>query len=253
MVSRKNEMLSEFPRNFRTSCSNLSLLDFGSGWGHFLEACQGIFASVQGIELSRKQAEHARSSLGLKVDETDVFKQKWSHQVDCITAWELIEHLENPAEFLNWARDHLRPRGYLVLSTPNYNSIYRRMLGENWYYHIPTQHLSYFTSSSLGKLLAKQGFQAMVMKTSGRSLLSEKNNGHNHNDDSQPLHSQWIQNARIRDRIEWERDFYVDKDKVNSKFIKQIQRWKSSFIWHLWNPILRNGMGDQLRVYAQKI
>ena len=41
-----------------------------------------------------------------------------SAMFDTIVAGEVIEHLENPAQFLARAHEHLKPDGRLVLTTP---------------------------------------------------------------------------------------------------------------------------------------
>ncbi len=223
-----------------------SLLEIGSGWGHFLDVCKPHFGKVAGAELAREQAAHARRAFGIDITESDLFTAPADAGYDMIAAWELIEHVPDPARVLAWALANLRPGGQLALSTPNYASLYRRILGPRWFYHIPTQHLSYFSPRTMETLLRKLGFAEVRIFTSGRSLLRERNNNHNSMTPGLDTRNRWIENLRIRADIERDRD-KVELDR--GTFAKKL--WHGA-IWRLANPLLTRGYGDQMRVYARK-
>ena len=223
-----------------------SLFEIGSGWGHFLAVSKAYFSNVSGAELSREQAAHARKAFGIDIVESDIFAAPSSPTHDVIAAWELIEHVPDPARVLGWAFANLRPGGQLALSTPNFDSLYRRLLGPNWFYYIPSQHLTYFSPATMEALLRKLGFAEVRVFTSGRSLFSERNNNHNGMSPGLDARGAWLENLRIRDAIERIRDT-VALDR--SSLLKKL--WHGA-IWRLVNPLLTRGMGDQMRVYARK-
>jgi SAM-dependent methyltransferase len=72
---------------------------------------------------------------------------------DAISAFEVIEHLEEPSAFLNDAVKLLKPGGYLILSTPNKNMVARPAL--DW----PPHHLSRFTIGSLRAIMQQTGIE----------------------------------------------------------------------------------------------
>jgi SAM-dependent methyltransferase len=74
---------------------------------------------------------------------------------DCITAFEVIEHLENPGLFLNNINSLLNDKGLLIISCPN-----NKML---WRVHVdyPPHHLSRFSPQSLNQILEKSGFEVI--------------------------------------------------------------------------------------------
>lgn len=226
--------------------NSASLLEVGCGWGHFLQLCRPHYHSVEGVELSREQAAHARERFDLDVTSTDVLRQKLPRKYNLIVAWEVLEHLSYPAQFLRWAHDHLLPGGQLILSTPNYNSLYRRLLGSRWFYAIPSQHLTYYTPEALKAQLKQAGFAETAEFTSGRSLLRERFNGHNRIDRRADAREQWLETLRIRDRIETERAAVSVETKNPVKRI-----WNALF-WRLSNALIGSGWGDQMRVYARK-
>ena len=223
-----------------------SLFEIGSGWGHFLDVCKPHFANVAGAELSREQAGHARKAFGIDITESDIFAAPSAPVHDVIAAWELIEHVPDPARVLEWAFANLRPGGQLALSTPNYASLYRRLLGPHWFYYIPSQHLTYFSPATMEALLRKLGFAEVRIRTSGRSLFRERYNQHNIASPGLDARAAWLENLRIRDAIERERDTVaLDRSSLPKKL------WHGA-VWRLVNPLLTGGFGDQMRVYARK-
>jgi 2-polyprenyl-3-methyl-5-hydroxy-6-metoxy-1,4-benzoquinol methylase len=246
MADRLQNMLREMLPLENVAKGSASLLEVGCGWGHFLQLCRPHYGSVEGLELSREQATFARERFDLTVSSVDVLREGWRGRHHIIAAWELIEHLPHPLQFLQWAHEALLPGGQLILSTPNYDSIYRRLLGRHWYYFIPTQHLTYFSPQTLQDLLHKAGFKEVTVHTSGRSLLRERWNRHNKVDRGLDARGQWLQTLRTREKIELQRETTV-LDKKG--FLKRA--WHS-VAWHLVNFLTERGAGDQMRVYARK-
>lgn len=74
---------------------------------------------------------------------------------DSLIAGELIEHLENPEEFVKEAARVLRKGGAMVLTTPNKDSLINRIFGS----YNTDIHISLFNKSELFALLKKHGFE----------------------------------------------------------------------------------------------
>jgi SAM-dependent methyltransferase len=78
---------------------------------------------------------------------------------DIIFAGDIIEHLPNPGLFLDSARRHLKPRGRLVLTTPNTFHLFN--LTEKLTKREPTvnsDHTCYFNTKTIRQLLKKTGY-----------------------------------------------------------------------------------------------
>lgn len=222
-------------------------LELGCGFGHCLAAIRDAGFDVEGIELSREQMHHAREKLGLKVEARDILQSHMPGTYDVIASFEVIEHMTDPMAFLQWAFAHLNPGGQIILSTPNYASLYRRYLRRHWYYHIPTQHLTYFTATDLRRALQRTGFHSMRTFTSGRSLFSEKGNAHNSHRPEMSLARQWQENAIERGRIEDARESHsLTPPRGLGPMLKQAAEWR------LGQWAGKVGWGDQLRMYALK-
>jgi 2-polyprenyl-3-methyl-5-hydroxy-6-metoxy-1,4-benzoquinol methylase len=77
------------------------------------------FPDCWGIDISSENIEAMRESGFSNLHVADAQNFSLQKRFDTIVAGELIEHLENPGEFLRCAREHLKPGGRIVLTTPN--------------------------------------------------------------------------------------------------------------------------------------
>lgn len=85
-------------------------------WMH--RALTAVSRSVQGLDIYEEGVEYLRKK-GYKVFSGDAQDFSLEQDFDVIVAGDLIEHLENPGGFLASCREHLRPGGVLLISTPN--------------------------------------------------------------------------------------------------------------------------------------
>jgi len=76
------------------------------------------FDEVWGIDISAQKIEflHTRGYELTRVADAQDFNL--GKKFDTVVAGELIEHLENPSQFLRAAGRHLKPSGRIVLTTP---------------------------------------------------------------------------------------------------------------------------------------
>jgi SAM-dependent methyltransferase len=96
------------------------ILEVGVGKGFFLEKASATGIDIEGVELNSEAAAVARSK-GFKVHGVDLSQLATTNlrSWDGICAFQVIEHLSNPREFLEHALTLLRPGGILILSVPN--------------------------------------------------------------------------------------------------------------------------------------
>lgn len=76
------------------------------------------FPETWGLEFSEKLVEELTSSGIKNIYQGDAQRFDLGRQFDTVVAGELIEHLEDPGEFLRCAAAHLKPGGRLILTTP---------------------------------------------------------------------------------------------------------------------------------------
>jgi SAM-dependent methyltransferase len=86
------------------------------GWLH--RRILDTWPDAWGIDLSADRIEKMRHLGYNNVHVADAQTFVLEKQFDTVVAGELIEHVENPAEFLRSVANHLKPSGRLVLTTP---------------------------------------------------------------------------------------------------------------------------------------
>jgi len=94
----------------------VSLLEVGCGAGCFLEKVEGAVEHVEGVDINERAVEICRSK-GLHATTAGLgsLKQKF----DMVLLFEVLEHLENPAEAIESLLNVLESNGILVLAVPN--------------------------------------------------------------------------------------------------------------------------------------
>lgn len=248
MAQRMETMHREMPSVEGMAKRSASLLEIGCRWGHFLQLCRPHYRSVEGLEWSKERAAFARERFDLEVSATDIFRDPWEGRYNVIAAWDLMEREPHPLEFLRWVHDHLEPNGQLVLSTPNHDSLSRRILRKRWFHFDPARSLCYFTPSTLTALLRQAGFTDVKIKTSGLSPLKDRFSGINKVDKSQDAREQWLENLRGREAVENARragETTIGRESAWLKTRRKVGAFLSGIL-------TASGWGDEMRVYARR-
>jgi 2-polyprenyl-3-methyl-5-hydroxy-6-metoxy-1,4-benzoquinol methylase len=137
------------------------VLDIGCGAGDFLAIAETLGYSAEGIDISQASADICRAR-GLNAQAGDFLSHPYDSQVDVITMWDVIAHLEDPAAFLDRARSLLTIRGKLFIKTPGFGHLTVE-IANRWPRTAGTlvgapSHCQYFNRSSLSALLTRTGF-----------------------------------------------------------------------------------------------
>jgi 2-polyprenyl-3-methyl-5-hydroxy-6-metoxy-1,4-benzoquinol methylase len=168
-IKRYDELLKGFEQYKKTS----KMLDFGCGPGYFLDRAKLMGWETFGSEYNKK-ASKICSENGISMLENNQTGLNYNEQFDVILFSEVIEHLIYPSHYLKLFSDYLRPGGMIYITTPNYNSITRKILKSKWSVLGYPEHLSYFTSSTLKKALNNNNFKIIWTRTHGISLSQIK-------------------------------------------------------------------------------
>lgn len=148
------------------------LLEVGPGFGTFAEMAQAsrAFRSVTVVEPTPSLANTCRER-GLVVIEEPIERAadlaKWRGKFDVICAFEVIEHLFRPRDFVAAARCMLAEHGHLVLTCPNGDGFDVAELGA-LSPAVDLEHLNLFNPESLAALLRREGFTIKAIETPGR-------------------------------------------------------------------------------------
>jgi 2-polyprenyl-3-methyl-5-hydroxy-6-metoxy-1,4-benzoquinol methylase len=131
------------------------LLDFGAGVGTFVQAARDDGWDASGVERSTSAIERARRerSIELHADLSAV-----GDDFDVVTMWDVIEHLRDPQGTVEALRAHLRPGGWVIVETGNWESFGRLATADAWGLYL-FDHQYYFSPCSLEETLARAGLR----------------------------------------------------------------------------------------------
>ncbi|MEL6898675.1 MAG: class I SAM-dependent methyltransferase, partial [Planctomycetota bacterium] len=123
-------------------------MDVGCANGVFTKAMvdQGIDAS--GVEISAHAVAAARQQ-GLQVMAGTIDDVPLDHGYDGMTAFDVLEHVISPTQFLASIHKRLRVGGHVVLTVPDTGTLVRKLMGSRSFFYIPEEHLHYFDSRNL--------------------------------------------------------------------------------------------------------
>jgi len=160
---------------------HLKVLDFGCGYGNFLQILKREVKNmeVHGIEVNKEVCEKASSNLGgapvycvdLKSDTEGVVPRNY---FDAITLLDVIEHLDDPRAYLKVLAQCAKAKSYLLLSTPNIESLNAKLYGSRWILHSPPYHIHYFGPKSMRILLSQTGWKMKYFFTECTIFHNEK-------------------------------------------------------------------------------
>ena len=166
--TRCQDLLRWFSRFY----TGREILDVGCGLGQFVEMANKSGWKAEGLELSKGAVDFARCH-GLAVRDLDFFSEEIKpNSCDLVTLFEVIEHVPNPSEFIRRAGEVVRPGGLVYLTTPNFASIDRFLLGKHWEL-IHREHLTYFTPRTLRLMVKRTScFEILHFETRNMSLAA---------------------------------------------------------------------------------
>ncbi len=141
-----------------------SILDFGCGSGYFIE-CARKYYNAEGIEFSDNLRKWLKDKLNLITYKTLADTKK---KYDIITAFDVIEHVENPTNLLKELKKKLKKNGIILIYTPNKDSLGFSFLGINNNLLVPPAHLFYFNKTSFNFMVKKAKLK--IIETQFRGL-----------------------------------------------------------------------------------
>lgn len=188
-----NRIFQERLDNFKKILGKTgNILDIGCGPGFFLKYAKKKGWHVNGIDSSESAINFAKKNLKLKnVDRTSyqdlAFKKNLLY--DVIYSNGVLEHIDDPLNFIKIAHKLLKKKGLLFLSVANDFNIFQFLSMKNiskpWWI-LPPEHINYFRPNDLKKLLKKNKFKIINISSSfpieifllmGQNYIKNKNIG----------------------------------------------------------------------------
>ena len=127
------------------------VLEIGCGTGHFLKRARDERGLVViGIDLNQRAVREAQDE-GLSVYCMDIPEaaSRWVNRFDAVCSFQVLEHIQNPKDFLLQASTMLRPGGKLLLGIPNGDSFLKYQFN---ILDMPPHHLTRWDSRVISYL-----------------------------------------------------------------------------------------------------
>lgn len=186
MIYFLSQKVKRFEKNRRRHASELiqkfseTLLDYGCNDGTFLVNNKDKFNKAIGIDISEKMLEIARKNtegINVKLIEANSDKGRLpieDETIDTITCLDVIEHVFDPEHLIEEFARILKPKGVLILTTPNIawlphriSLLFGRRPRTSWAKGWDGGHIAYFTFGELSQLLNEKGFKILKKTTGG--------------------------------------------------------------------------------------
>lgn len=158
------------------------ILDLGCGDGTVLRALAPRVERAVGIDISLeciKEAEGRNTSPRVSFLHTSLEEFVSADRFDLVLMYEILEHLYDPSRALEKVRSLLKPDGLLMISTPNFGNLARRLkkiflplvdkMGFPAWDEIAREHICEYSLGEVLALLRKNFFE--VVKKDGVILL----------------------------------------------------------------------------------
>lgn len=162
--------------------SERTLLDIGSGTGHFANECKTHQWNVFGLEPDEDARSFAKENFNLDLQPLDNLYCLEKSSVDVVTMWHVLEHVYHLKQDVEQIVGLIRPKGYFVIAVPNRESFDANYYQEDWAAYDVPRHLSHFTEADMIRLLEMFHVKHVATKPMKFdsfyvSMLSEKYRG----------------------------------------------------------------------------
>lgn len=170
---------------FKILIGNRSILDFGCGWGGFLNKFKNK-KNKFGIEVRKECIKYINENLKFKVfNNLSQINQKF----DYISLFHVLEHIPNQIKILKKIRKKLKKNGKIIIEVPHAKDFLIETLNLKSFKNFTfwSEHLILHTEESLCKILNIAGFKVVNFEYFQRYninnhfkwIIENKPNGHN--------------------------------------------------------------------------
>lgn len=138
-----------------------SILEVGASAGQFLSHIKNRVAKIHAIELDSACCNFLRDIIGVECDAEFLENSRFANEsYDVICAFQVMEHVEDPVDFIKSLKKVAGPAATIFIEVPNLRdpllSVWDVKSYRKFFYH--SAHLHYFTEKSLRQVAAKAGF-----------------------------------------------------------------------------------------------
>jgi 2-polyprenyl-3-methyl-5-hydroxy-6-metoxy-1,4-benzoquinol methylase len=151
------------------------VLDIGAGYGRFVYLAHKAGYHVDAIEVDDGCCDFITRMVGTRAiahGRPEVPLAELA-PYDVITSWHALEHMADPWSVLGAAVNNLKPGGWLILSTPNAESLQFRLFGRYWAHLDAPRHVQLLPLDLVTREVTRDGRMRRVdVTTTDRGSLT---------------------------------------------------------------------------------
>jgi 2-polyprenyl-3-methyl-5-hydroxy-6-metoxy-1,4-benzoquinol methylase len=154
-----------------------TVLDLGCGDGWMTAELAALGARPTGVEIARAAVERAQRrhpQLTFALAPIDGPLPMQDNAFDVVWSSEVIEHVADTARWLSEVRRVLKPKGRLLLTTPNHSRLRLLVAGIELYSEPLGDHLHLYSARSLREVLHEFGFDEIEVRGAGGPPLARR-------------------------------------------------------------------------------
>lgn len=153
---RVMEVLAKLPE-----VENRTWLDVGCGSGALVQRAEQKGYKAVGIE-GGGWAEIASREKGIEIIHGFLQRGMLDQKFGIVSAIDVLEHQNEPYEFMHSCLDHLDETGYILIAVPCSDSLNARLLKARWPMVVPPSHAQYFKEKSFAHFAKECGCKVVA-------------------------------------------------------------------------------------------
>jgi len=151
-----------------SSGQSIRLLDFGCGFGRFVDMCERFGFDAVGVDRATPRIEGAVAKIYASLEDVSTVAR-----FHAITLFEVLEHLDEPAIILKQLGERLMSGGLLILETPDCEGVTGIKTRRDYDLVHPLEHINAFTHETLISIAERQGFR-LIKKRAPAYVTAER-------------------------------------------------------------------------------
>lgn len=146
-------------QKLKVNRKNKKILDFGTGYGNFLDVAKKYNWDCYGYEVNKDCLKILQKK---KINIDNSFRKNF---YDAVSLWLVFEHIPYPNKLLKKIYLSLKKGGKLLVNVPNVNSLSSIILKDKCTMFAGSQHVNHFSDDTLKMILKKNNFNIKNIET----------------------------------------------------------------------------------------
>ncbi len=159
----------------RFSSKKINYLDYGCGNGKNIKQLSSKYSNWTffGYDKFNKNIDNLKTK-NVSFYSSNFLNNMPNDYFDVINLSSVIEHIIDPKNLILLLKKKLSKDGILIIKTPNFNSLSRKMFGQHWHNLDIPRHLHIFSDHNLEKILNELEFTKIKILYSRNSAVEVK-------------------------------------------------------------------------------